>query len=131
VKTDREAVVADLEAGVGTMLRMGTGSVDVAVVVVEPSAKSIEVGRRLVELARERRVPRVVVVANRVRGDDDVARLRAEFPEVEIRPVPDEPAVVEADRKGLAPLDLAPEAPGILALRNLAESLTNGHGPAA
>ena len=124
--TDRQAVVADLEAGVGTMLRMGTGAVDVAVVVVEPSAKSIEVGHRLVELARDRQVPRVVVVANRVRDDDDVERLQKEFPDVELVAVPDEPAVVEADRKGVAPLDLAPEAPGMVALRRLAESLPNG-----
>ena len=130
MQTDREAVVADLEAGVGTMLRMGSGAVDVAVVVVEASAKSIEVGHRLVELARERQVPRVVVVANRVRDDDDVERLQKEFPDVEVVPVPDEPAVVEADRKGLAPLDLAPDAPGIVALRRLAESLPNGRRPA-
>jgi CO dehydrogenase maturation factor len=44
-------VIADFEAGVGTMLRANAEQVDVAVVVVEPYMKSIEAARRLVEIA--------------------------------------------------------------------------------
>ena len=40
------AVVCDLEAGVGTLTKMNDGAVDVVLVVVNPTAKSIEVGRR-------------------------------------------------------------------------------------
>jgi Flp pilus assembly CpaE family ATPase len=37
--------------------------------------------------------------------------------------VPDDPAVVEAERRGLAPFDAAPDAPAVRALVALAESL--------
>lgn len=116
-------VVADLEAGLGTVLRLGDDPVDVVVVVVEPTAKSLEVGRRAADSVREARLGRVIVAANRVRDDDDVARVRAAFPGLEPVLVPDDPAVVEAERRGLAPLDAAPDAPAVRALVGLAEEL--------
>jgi CO dehydrogenase maturation factor len=116
-------VVADFEAGLGTVLRLDGSPVDVVVVVVEPTAKSLEVGRRAAEAVRDAGLGRVVVTANRVRNDEDVARVRAAFPGLQPVLVPDDPAVVDAERRGLAPLDAAPEAPGVRALVGLAESL--------
>jgi CO dehydrogenase maturation factor len=116
-------VVADFEAGLGTVLRLDGTPVDVVVVVVEPTAKSLDVGRRAVESVREGGLGRVVVAANRVRDDEDAARVRAAFGEVELVLVPDDPAIVDAERRGLAPLDAAPDAPAVRALVGLAESL--------
>ena len=115
-------VVADFEAGLGTVLRLDE-PVDVVVVVVEPTAKSLEVGRRAVESVREADLGRVVVSANRVRDDDDVVRVRAAFPGLEPVLVPEEPAIVDAERQGRAPLDIHPDAPGVRALVRLAEGL--------
>ncbi len=53
----------------------------------------------------------------------DVARIRAAFPGLEPVLVPDEPAIVSAERNGEAPLDAAPDSPGMKALVALAESL--------
>jgi len=116
-------VVADFEAGLGTVLRMGGSPVDVVVVVVEPTAKSLDVGRRAAESVREAQLGRVVVAANRVRDEADVARVRAAFPGLEPVLVPDDPAIVDAERRGLAPLEAAPNAPGVRALVRLAEDL--------
>ncbi|HLF40355.1 MAG TPA: hypothetical protein VI854_02660 [Acidimicrobiia bacterium] len=116
-------VVADFEAGIGTLTRMKDGGVDVVLVVVEPTPKSLEVGRRAVALVAERGLGRLIVVANRVRDDDDVATVRAAFPEAEVVPVPDDPRIIEADRAGVAPLDLAPDAPAVVALVELAGRL--------
>lgn len=116
-------VVADLEAGIGTLTRLGDEVVDVVLAVVEPTPKSIEVGTRAVALAREKSLGRLVIVANRVRGADDVERLVAAFGEVELVAVPDDPAIVDAERRGVAPLDTAPDAPAVQALVGLAESL--------
>ncbi len=41
-------VVADFEAGVGTLTRLSEQRVDTVVVVVEPTPKSVEVGQRAV-----------------------------------------------------------------------------------
>ena len=116
-------VVADFEAGVGTLTRLSDQRVDTVLVVVEPTPKSIEVGVRAVELARERSVARLVIVANRVRSDADLEVVRAAFPDCEVVAVPDDPKIVEADRKGVAPIDLDPNAPAVLALIGLASTL--------
>jgi CO dehydrogenase maturation factor len=116
-------VVADFEAGLGTVLRLDGHSVDVVVVVVEPTAKSLEVGRRAADSVREGGLGRVVVTANRVRDDQDATRVREAFAGLDVVLVPDDPAVVAAERTGLAPLDSAPDAPAVLALVGLAERL--------
>lgn len=118
-------MIADFEAGLGTVLRLDA-PVDVVVVVVEPTAKSLEVGRRAAETVREGGLGRVVVTANRVRNAQDAARVREAFPGLEVGMVPDDPAVLDAERRGLAPLDAAPGAPAVRALVALAESLLHG-----
>ena len=47
-------VVADLEAGIGTLTRMGHRQVDAVLLMVEPTTKSIEVATRAAGLAREK-----------------------------------------------------------------------------
>ncbi len=120
-----DVVVADFEAGVGTLTRLSDQRVDTVLVVAEPTPKSLEVGARAVALARERDVGRVIVVANRLRDADDLATVVAAFPDCEVVAVPDDPKIVEADRKGVAPIDLAPDAPAVRALVSLAESLAS------
>jgi CO dehydrogenase maturation factor len=117
-------VVADLEAGIGTLTRMASGGLDTAVVVAEPTPRSIEVGARAARLARERGATRVVVVANRSRDEDDVAAVRAAIDADEVVGIPDDEAIVRADREGESPLDTDPDAPAVRALVELAGSLS-------
>jgi CO dehydrogenase maturation factor len=121
-------VIADLEAGIGTLSRLGDQKVDAVVLVVEPTPKSIEVATRAAALAREKSLGRLVVVANRIGDAGDLAAVRAAFHDDWIVGVPDDPAIVEADRLGLAPLDLAPDAPAVRALVELAETLVSPSG---
>lgn len=116
-------VVADFEAGIGTVMRLDGCPVDVVVVVVEPTAMSLEVGRRAAELVQASDLGRLVITANRVRDEQDVRRVQAAFPGIEVVLVPDDLAVVQAERQGLAPLDAAPDAPAVLALIALGQSL--------
>ncbi len=115
-------MIADFEAGIGTVLRLAD-PVDVVVVVVEPTATSLDVGRRAADVVRERALGRVVVTANRVRDDADRDRVRAAFPGLEINEVPDEPAIVAAERAGTAPLDQGADSAGVRALVALAEQV--------
>ena len=116
---DGRLVICDLEAGVGAVVR--AGQADLVLVVAEPMAKSIDVARRAAEIAADG--AKVIVVANRVRSDADIETVRAAFPGVEVVAVPDDPKIVEADRKGVAPIDLAPDAPAVQALIGLARGL--------
>ncbi len=128
---ERQIIICDCEAGVGTLARMEPGQVDAVVVVAEPTAKSIEVARRGAAIAKGRGT-RVVAVANRVRDEDDVERIRAVLDVDELVIVPEEAAIATADRDGLAPMDVDIEAPGLQALHDLAERLVkDGQRPPA
>ena len=116
-------VVADLEAGIGTLTRLASASVDATVVVVEPTLRSIDVARRAVAVADEQRQGRVVVVANKVGDDDDRARIDEAFAGRRMVVVPDDPAVDTADRLGVSPVDHEPSAPAVVALESLVEAL--------
>jgi CO dehydrogenase maturation factor len=120
--TAGRAVLGDLEAGIGVLSRMEAGSVDVVLVVTNPTLKSIEVARRAIETAVAREC-RVLVVANRVQGDEDVEAIRAGLGDHEIAVVPEDPAIARADAEGLAPLDVDADGPGVRAILALGERL--------
>lgn len=125
-----QIVIGDLEAGIGTVLRLQADQADVVVVVAQPTAKSLEVARRAIELAVQK-APRVIVVANRVRDEAELAVIRDALGDgLELVVVPDEPAIAEADRDGRAAIDVDADAPGVRALVDLAERLA-GAGVAA
>ena len=113
-----------MEAGLGTLLRLRPGQADVALVVAEPSAKSIEVARRAAEVAAER--ARVLVLANKVRDEGDLEQIRQELGGHELVVVPHDPAVERAERDGLAPIDVDRESPAVDALARLAARLSAG-----
>ncbi len=115
-------VVCDLEAGLSTLEKLEHGHADVVLVVANPTAKSLEVARRAIELAA--RVADVIVVANRVRDDADIELMREVLGDHELVVIPEDAVIADADRDGLAPIDLDAEAPGVAAIVRLAERLT-------
>ena len=121
LEAEGRIVVCDLEAGVGTLLRLQPGQADTVVVVAEPSVKSIEVASRAATIASER--SSVVVVANRVRDERDVEAIREVLGHHEVAVIPDDPSISDADKEGVAPIDAAPDAPGVTAIANLAKRL--------
>ena len=123
-RKDGRVVVADLEAGVGTLLRMGPGQVDYVLVVANPSAKSIEVARRTIEIAADRGP--ITVIANRVRDEADLEAIASALDGHELFVIPEEPAIALADREGVAPIDVDEDAPGVKAVLELADRLAGG-----
>lgn len=118
-------VVADLEAGIGTLTRLGPDAVDVVLVVVEPTPKSLDVGARAADVAREKGIRRLIVVANRVREDADRERVAAALGDTAMVFVPDDPVIVAAERRGVAPIDVDPAAPAVRSLVRLAERIAD------
>ena len=120
---DGGVLIADLEAGLGTLSRLEAGPVDAVVVVVEPTAKSIEVATRAIDLAAEQQLGEVIVVVNRVSNEDDEAHVRSALGGREVIAVPDDPEVIAADRAGVGLLDAAPDSPAVAALMTLTDRL--------
>ena len=123
VSDDDLIIVADLEAGIGTLTRLAESAVDVTIVVVEPTPRSIDVGQRAVAVADDQTQGRLVIVANKVADDADRKRVLAAFPGREVVIVPDDVEVGAADRSGVSPVDVAPDAPAVSAIEALVELL--------
>ena len=122
--TDEDTtIVADLEAGIGTLTRLAEAAVDTTVVVVEPTPRSIDVAKRAVAVASERGQGRIIVVANKVVDDDDRTRVEVAFPDHDVIVVPDDAAIDQADRLGVSPVDHLPGCPAVAALEARAEDL--------
>lgn len=115
-------VLGDLEAGIGVLTRMESGSLDVVLVVANPTPKSIEVARRAAQAASARDI-RVVVVANRIAGDEDLEAIRSVLGEHEMAIVPEDPVIARADAEGLAPIDVDENAPGVRAIIDICDRL--------
>jgi CO dehydrogenase nickel-insertion accessory protein CooC1 len=114
-------VIADMEAGLGNLSRMGEGALDVAVLVTDVSPKAIEVVRRAQEMIAERKVAvSVVVVANRLQREEDLRRIHDGLGQIDLVPVPEDEEVRKADVHGLSPVDALPPSPAVLAVAALA-----------
>lgn len=130
VQNGKRALIADMEAGLGTITRMAEGSLDVAILVTEPTPKAIEVIRRAAEIIAERRIaPRIIILANKARDGADLDRVRALLREVaslegvDVVVVPEDMDVLAADAQGVSPIDLAPASPAVEALAGVAQRL--------
>ena len=126
IPADDLTIVADLEAGIGTLARLPPEAVGTVLVMTEPTPRSVDVARRAVAVAAEQRQGRIVVVANKVVGDDDRLMIEAALAGHEIVFVPADPAVEAADRDGASPVDVAPDGPAVTALEELAGLLWSG-----
>ncbi|MDQ3354497.1 MAG: hypothetical protein M3507_08470 [Actinomycetota bacterium] len=112
-------MVGDLEAGPTTPFERYHAFADRAIVVVGPAWRSAMTARRLLPLVAD--VP-TIVVANRFRDEPDHPGLA---PTVRI---PFDAEVADAERRGLAPIDVCPDSPTIAAIAHLADVLTRQHG---
>ena len=99
-------VVGDLPGGTRQAMFGWAKYADILAVVAEPTPKSIHVARQLLNITKADWAPSdVVVVANRVVEDADVERISEALDRPVIGAVPNDPAVTEADKLALSPLD--------------------------
>jgi CO dehydrogenase nickel-insertion accessory protein CooC1 len=117
-------VVGDLEAGVMDLLWVWPKAEDTVLVVTEPYLKSLEVARRAVAVTREFGVEQIFVVGNRLASAEDAARVRSFFSDYPVLEVPDDPAVIDAARLGLSPMDTDASCPAVLAIGRVADELS-------
>ncbi len=115
-----------MEAGIEHLKRGTLEHADTLLIVVEPYFKSLEAAGRIAELGRGLGVPALVAVANKVQSERDEAAIRAfcasrDLPLVAV--VPFDLDVAEAERRGEAILDFAPNATAASVVQALADRL--------
>ncbi|MHA1926348.1 MAG: carbon monoxide dehydrogenase, partial [Candidatus Thorarchaeota archaeon] len=123
-----EAFVMDMDAGVENLGRGTTTGMDALVVVAEPGRRSLNILSKIKQLAMDINVGRILAVGNKVVGSEDEAMIR-ERVEAEGLPllgmVPLDDSIKAADRKGMAPIDLDPNSPGMVAIREIKSRLVD------
>ena len=121
-----EAFVMDMDAGVENLGRGTTRGIDSLIVVAEPGRRSLDILGKIKKLAVDINVGNVYAVGNKVATPED-ATMIAERLEKEGIPllglVPLDESVKEADRKGVAPIDLNPDSPAMLAIKEIKSKL--------
>lgn len=97
-----EVVIMDMEAGIEHLGRATVRAVDLLLVVVEPSRRSVEVGLKIKTLARDISLEKIVFVGNKIQKNKDIEFLQKLLMGEEIIGfIPYQKAVREADQDGL------------------------------
>jgi len=124
-----DRVITDFEAGIdepATALGGFFNPADVLVVVTTPNPIAIQTARKIIRIAREAEVPRIVGVANQLtsgRDEFDVCR-GFERAGVEcVARIPLDETIAHADATGASPLDGDHSSPALDALFALAQRL--------
>jgi len=123
---DNQDLIVDMEAGLEHLSR-GTGKhVSRFITVLEPYYRSMETVRRITDLARELGIADVQVVTNKIRNDEDRAVIRTYCDAHNLRTIgeiPYDSTLIDAERAARPPVEFAPEAPAVRAVRDLAARL--------
>jgi len=118
--------ILDLEASPEHLSRGTTRNVDALLLVVEPYYRSYETARRMAALAAELPIPRVSVVANKLRTTTDADAIN-EFCERHSLSIEGElpwsTEVLDADKAGVPLLDYDPSGPVVAAVGKIADRL--------
>ena len=121
-----EVVILDMEAGVEHMGRGTAQHVDTMLVVADANMKSLEVAKRIHDLATSAGIKQVFLVGNKIGREiqKDNIRKFAEKNGLEVLDfVPFDQNVVEVEMRGETPLKYS-ESPAIRAIRDLSEKLS-------
>ncbi|MEJ7764795.1 MAG: hypothetical protein WKF86_04820 [Acidimicrobiales bacterium] len=94
----------------------------------EPQAKSLLTASRTIDLARQLGIRRIELVGNRAQdGDTETLHDFARRHQVNLAAVvPEDQAVIQADRDGVCILDRDPQAQAVQAIETLASTVTAG-----
>lgn len=121
-----ELVLMDMEAGVEHLGRATARNTDLMLVVVEPSAKSVDVAAKISRLASDIGVRRVVLVGNKVSGEAHLDFLEKASSSLNLEllgAIPDDDSLRQAEVLGISPLDYSPSSLAIKAIENLANRI--------
>jgi CO dehydrogenase maturation factor len=133
LKAAEGITVIDMEAGLELFGRGTPGASDLLAIVIEPSLWSIQTATRIIDLARELGIPKLIAVANKIREEADVEWIREALrPQgVEVAGVvPYDADVSLADRRMASLLDIAPESAAARAIAELAGVIAREVGAA-
>ncbi len=136
------SLIGDLAAGTRQPFFGWSDFAEIVLLVVEPMGKSMLAARRLAKLAQERPSgddektepvkPRVVgIVANKIREERELEQIQNALQEISfplLAVIPFDIETARAEQKARAPIDAAPNAAAVMAIKELATRLEELNG---
>jgi CO dehydrogenase maturation factor len=126
LREDGLLVIVDMEASPEHLARSTAEAVDLMLVVAEPYFRSLETARRSVALASDLGIPRVTVVANKLRDARDWEAVEAFCARHDMEMfgvVPYDATLGDAERAGVALVDHDGGAPSVRAIDHMVERI--------
>lgn len=107
---EKETVIMDMVAGLEHLGRGTASAVDAMYIIVEPGKRSLDVAQDIARLAKGLGIPNLWIVANKVRTEHDLQYLQGQLGNLSLAGwLPYDERAVEADIRGQAVYDLAPD----------------------
>ncbi len=123
-----EAFIMDMDAGVENLGRGTTRGMDALLVVAEPGRRALDILGKIKNLAADIGVGKVYAVGNKVATSEDAEMIRERVKSYGIPLlgiVPHDENIRAADRKGMAPIDLDPNSPAMVAIKEIKDQLVS------
>ena len=120
-----EIVIVDMEAGIEHLTRGTTEAVDAFIVVVEPGQRSIQTANTVKEMAKGLGVKKVFVVANKVRGEEDLDFIKKHLPDAHLLgSIHFSHDIMESDIAGITPYSIKSAVTDVVKIKAALEEST-------
>lgn len=96
-----EIVIIDMPAGIEHFGRGTSESVDALIIVVEPTLKSIQTAQRIVSLASDLKINKILFVGNKIINDSDLQFIKDNLSKEPIGHLSYSPQVLESEKSGI------------------------------
>lgn len=123
-----EVIIVDFEAGLEHLGRGTAKGIDLMLVVTEPSQKSLDLCKKLIDLSNKLGVINIYLIANKIIDDSQMEKINQIIKNWEVplyHSIPFDPNIGKADLEGKAPIDYDPNSEGLQSIRNLYFKLKN------
>jgi CO dehydrogenase maturation factor len=125
VKRD-EVIIVDFEAGIEHLGRGTAKGIDVMLVVTEPSQKSLDLCKKIIELSKKLGVINIFLIANKITDDSqkEIINKRIKNWEVPLyHTIPFDIDIGTADLEGTSPIDYNSSSKGMISIKSLYNKL--------
>ncbi|MFX1418258.1 MAG: AAA family ATPase [Promethearchaeota archaeon] len=125
VKRD-EIVIVDFEAGIEHLGRGTAKGIDLMLVITEPSQKSLDLCKKIIDLSKKLGVINIYLIANKITDDSQKEVIIQKTRDWEVplyHSIPFDPEIGKADLEGESPIDYNSNSKAILSIKSLYNKL--------
>ncbi|MFX0156309.1 MAG: AAA family ATPase [Candidatus Hodarchaeota archaeon] len=125
VKRD-EVIIVDFEAGIEHLGRGTAKGIDLMLVVSEPSQKSLDLSKKIIQLSKKLGVINIYLIANKITDESQREIINKKIQNWEVplyHSIPFDSDIGKADFEGKSPIDYNPNSKAIFSIKSLYEKI--------